>query len=223
MAYVDITGQKFGRLTALRPLDNGSKNKMWLCKCDCGNYKEAYGTKLRYGHIKSCGCLQKDKVREIVYKYKPGLKHGGTHERLFTVWNSAKKRCETVSSTGYPYYGGRGIKMCDEWRKDYGAFRDWALANGYDDKAKHGECTLDRIDVNGNYEPSNCRWISIQEQSLNTRRNHYLTYNGEKKTVSQWAKQIGAPPSTMYSRSNRGWSDVKVIETAIKEANERLL
>lgn len=159
----DFTGMKVGRLQVIER--NGSRNNMavWKCRCDCGNIVDVMGRDLKRGHTKSCGCLHKE---GMIKRLKT---HGGTHERLYAVWQTMKKRCQNKNNKGYKYYGARGVKICCEWN-DYSNFKQWAYTNGYDDKAPYGECTIDRIDVNGDYEPKNCRWVSMAIQNSNKRK-----------------------------------------------------
>lgn len=161
---MDLTGHKFGRLTVINVSHKNKCNqKMWECVCDCGNHKIVNHYDIIYGKTRSCGCLRK----EITASSK--TTHGYKHTRLYRVWCNIKKRCNCKSYIQYEYYGGRGIKLCEEWNNDFAIFHDWSMANGYDENAKRGECTIDRIDVNGNYEPSNCRWVSMAEQNRNKR------------------------------------------------------
>ena len=134
------------------------------------------------------------------------VRHGEYKTRLHKAWRSMKERCLYKTSVGYKNYGGRGITVCQEWLKSYIAFRDWSYANGYDPNAAFGECTLDRIDVNGNYEPSNCRWVPQKIQSNNVRRNRRITYNGETHTIAEWAEKLGVNYHSLYTRIDRGWS-----------------
>ena len=160
---IDLTGQKFGRLLVIeRAGSDKSKNATWLCACDCGNCIIVCRPHLRRGATVSCGCHRK--AQNITAR----ITHGGRKERLYTVWANMHARCGHESRPDYKHYGGRGITVCAEW-KNYGNFRSWALANGYDENAPFGECTIDRIDVNGNYEPTNCRWVDMAEQSRNKR------------------------------------------------------
>lgn len=164
----DHTGERFGRLVVLSRADdyvcpNGKKHVMWLCQCDCGNKTIVDSCLLVSGHTRSCGCLYEEKLKS------GNPKHGHRYDRLYKVYHNMKNRCYNENADDYKYYGGRGISICDEWLDDYMSFRQWALDNGYDESAKKGECTIDRIDVNGNYEPSNCRWVSMAVQSRNRR------------------------------------------------------
>lgn len=138
------------------------------------------------------------------------IKHGGSkrgrRERLYAVWNMMKQRCGDPNNKSYKNYGGRGVSVCDAWKNSYKEFRDWALANGYDDNAETHKCTIDRIDNNGDYCPENCRFVSAKEQSRNTRRNRIITYNGETKTLAEWGEATGIYYLTIHYRIKNGWS-----------------
>lgn len=132
------------------------------------------------------------------------MKHGHAKrkakERLYYVWYGMKARCYSPNSSGYKNYGARGINVCEKWRVSYLDFRDWAFANGYDINANYGECTLERIDCNKDYEPSNCCWVSKKTQANNTRRNHFITYKGQTLTIAQWGELLDIPQDKIWSR-----------------------
>lgn len=145
-------------------------------------------------------------------RYRPA-----DHRRLYGVWNSMKRRCYDERHENFCRYGGRGIKVCDEWNDNFNAFAEWALENGYDETAPYGKCTLDRIDVNGNYEPSNCRFISLKEQNRNRRDNKYVEVNGRKVLLMDLCEEVGLDYSALRNRLNRGWSIEKAISTPLQK------
>lgn len=145
------------------------------------------------------------------------MRHGeannknGTRTRLYVIWCHMTERCENKHSERYPYYGGRGIQVCEEW-KDFVVFRDWVLANGYSPSL-----TIDRINNDGDYEPNNCKWSTMKDQCNNRRTNHLLTYNGKTQSITRWAEEIGMNPGTLKYRIYLGWSTKEAIETPIKK------
>ena len=176
----NLIGQRFGKLLVVeRAGSNKKSNAEWLCLCDCGNEKIVLGTRLRKGITKSCGCLIKTCGSGIV---KKGINstHGLSGTRIYGVWASMKARCFRKTEPAYKYYGARGIIVCDEWKNDFMNFYNWAMSNGYKDNL-----TIDRIDVNGNYEPNNCRFITMAEQCNNRRSNRFVDYQNKKYTISQ--------------------------------------
>lgn len=201
MKYKDISGQKFGRLIALYKLHNYHKTgSYWLCYCECGNVTEVYLSNLSRGATMSCGCLNKELTS------KRSKKHGMKNTRLYYIWSHIKARCYNKNHDNYKYYGGRGIIVCDNWKNDFIAFYNWAIANGYQDNL-----TIDRIDVNGNYEPNNCRWASWKQQQRNTRHNRNITSNGETHCLIEWCEILGVNRSTVYSRLRRGSTIYKAL------------
>nr|DAU27661.1 MAG TPA: hypothetical protein [Caudoviricetes sp.] len=158
-------GKRFGFLTVIGINKPGTVRR-FMCRCDCGNIKNVRPIELVTGKTKSCGCYHDELIRT----------HGGSNDRLYHVWQNMKRRCNYPNCREYRNYGGRGIRVCNEW-EDYSTFKSWAYKHGYDEDALLGECTIDRIDVNGNYEPDNCRWITIAEQQKN------------KRPPSEWKKR----------------------------------
>ncbi len=175
--FKDLTGQKFGKLTVKKLLRIDKEHgAIWLCDCECGNTTEVPSRKLKSGNTKSCGCLRRTFKRT----------HGLSDTRLHRIWMGMRRRCYSTTTHNYQDYGGRGIKMCDEWLNDFKTFYDWAMANGYKE-----DLSLDRIDVDGNYEPNNCRWANDYVQTHNRRLDKLYTYNGKTMSVRDWCKEIG--------------------------------
>lgn len=164
--YIDLSGQRFGCLVAVEIDHRLGSRAIWKCKCDCGNTTFVSVSNLRNGHTQSCGCLQISRTSDAMRTH--GHKGKRSVNRLYPVWRAMKQRCLLPSSKAYKYYGGRGITVCDEWL-EYDNFMRWAYSHGYDPNAKRGKCTIDRIDVNGNYEPSNCRFVDMAVQNNNKR------------------------------------------------------
>ena len=151
--YQNLVGQKFNKLTVLKEVGKDKQGIKWLCQCDCGNTTILHTKTLKSGNIKSCGCLSH--------------KHGQFGKRIYQTWADMKRRCYNPSNKSYKYYGALGVEVCQEWKENFIPFYEWAIANGYND-----ELTIDRINPYGNYEPSNCRWVTREEQVHNTRKNY---------------------------------------------------
>lgn len=194
----DLTGQKFGRILVLKRAENKNRRVTYLCKCDCGKELVILAQNLANGTTKSCGCLK----LELVTKRAKNLhrSHGKSKTRLYRIWCAMKCRCFNKNSKRYTDYGGRGITVCDEWKNDFVVFATWANANGYNDTL-----SIDRIDVDGDYEPSNCRWATVEEQNVNKRHSRYISFKGEKKTITEWAREMHIDRKTLVFRLDTGW------------------
>lgn len=212
---IDVTGQRFGRLVVVeRGPDKikrcGKPTVQWRCKCDCGNEVIVNGESLRKGHTSSCGCITLERL------IKNNTKHNHSSDRLYKVWCAMKNRCYNENVLSYKDYGFLGIEVCDEWKNDYMAFREWAYNNGYDENAPIKECTLDRIDVCGNYCPENCRWANAIVQNNNKHNTVYLTYNGETHSLMEWCRALGIKETTLRNRLDRShWTIEKALNTPV--------
>jgi len=197
-AYViDVTGQKFGRLTVIEfaGLDK-NRASTWKCRCDCGTERVFRGDRLRYGKTSSCGCLKKELDAQWG---RDNTKHGMCYSRIYHTWQAMRTRCKwTGSARDRINYYGRGIRVCDDWNSSFESFRDWSLSNGYQD-----DLSIDRINNDGNYEPSNCRWATCKEQQSNTSYNRMVTLDGQTMTIAESARKQGIPYSTLCNRERK--------------------
>lgn len=203
----NLIGKRYGSWLVLN--DTEDKRKVH-CRCDCGTEKDVWRTNLTCGYSSSCGCVPHAKMIERC------TKHGGTRTRLYTVWSNMRRRCYEPQNKRYARYGGRGITVCDEWKDDFGAFRDWMLAQGYDETSPYGKQTLDRIDNDGDYSPDNCRIVDIKKQNSNRCTRHLLEYNGFSMSITEWNNKMGYPDGCIDKRIRRGWSVERAITTPPK-------
>ncbi|MGG0718677.1 hypothetical protein ABE096_13930 [Robertmurraya massiliosenegalensis] len=211
----DLTGNRFGRLLVIKRVENIDKGSRWLCKCDCGNEKVIRRTHLMSGNTKSCGCFSKEISSERGNKSKIGDRtrtHGDFGTKLYGVWAGMKRRCYNPQTKHYTDYGGRGIKMCHEWKESYNVFKKWALANGY----KEG-LSIERIDVNKHYCPENCKWIPLSEQNSNKRTSIRIEYKGRKYSIKELSEMTGIKIKTIRDRYYRGLPIEKIISPIIRK------
>jgi hypothetical protein len=185
---IDLTGEKFNKLTVLELSRIIPKRSYWKCLCECGNEKIVRADSLKDGSIKSCGCLKKEQDKINL----DTRTHNQTRTKLYKAWCNMKRRCYDKNNIGYNNYGGRGIQICNEWKNSFISFKEWAYSNGYKD-----DLTIDRIDVNGNYTPNNCKWSTFIEQ-CNNRRSNILIEDGEEKLT---LKQLCDKYSLKYDRT----------------------
>lgn len=206
----DLEGQRFGRLVVNNMAYRKNCFNYWLCKCDCGNEKIIRADSLIERKTRSCGCLAIEKSTQL------NTKHNKSGTRLYLIWNGMKQRCENENDTTYKNYGARGITCCNEWQ-EFEPFYEWAMAYGYQDNL-----SIDRIDVNGNYEPSNCRWVSRKEQDRNRRNTWNITFDGKTMCATDWEIELGFPKGTFYRRIKKlGWGIEKAFSSKIDERYRR--
>lgn len=195
MPKIEMVGKRFGRLVVTN--DSGVDNRgehTWVCKCDCGNITHPIkGSVLRLGKSQSCGCLQREQQSARASTHKK------SRTRLYNIWSLMKARCNNPNNQAFKDYGGRGITVCEEWLNSFETFYEWAVSNCYADNL-----TIDRIDTNGNYEPSNCRWATQKEQIENRRCSVILEINGKTQTLKQWANETGIPYKTLHAKYLKG-------------------
>lgn len=206
MKYIDIIGKRFGRLVVLQFDHAVQYRKYYLCKCDCGNTKVVLKGNLLAGYTLSCGCLQRERTLAAVLL-------PNDEARLHRIFTGMKYRCYNKRHNRYARYGGRGIKICDQWLEDPDSFVKWSLKNGY-----APGLSIDRINNDGDYSPENCRWVNKHEQGLNTSKNVIISYNGESMTLKEWARKLGIKNTTLHNRIHYlGWSIDKAFTTPVRK------
>lgn len=200
----DITGKRYGRLVAIGPIGCDKNGVIWACRCDCGTSISAYGYLLRCGNTKSCGCLRIDTI--VAASTSHGL-HNSPH---YKRWLHIVQRCTNPNNKNYANYGGRGIDICEEWRRDFESFH-----NHISPLPNCGEkgYSLDRIDNNGNYEPGNMRWATQETQVNNSRNVRLLTLNGKTQTIVKWEKEFNFPIGVIRKRLHRNWPIDQALTT----------
>jgi hypothetical protein len=199
MKRIDLTGKVYGRLT-VKEYDKSKKERLfWICQCECGKIVSISGEHLRRGLTHSCGCFRKE-LSSMRLK-KTQTKHGLSRTTLYRKFTGMKRRCYSVKDKHYVDYGGRGIKIYDEWLKDFQKFYDWSISNGY----KPG-LSIDRIDNNDGYYPWNCRYVDIKKQQNNKRNNKIIIFKGEAMCVNDWSRKTKIPSNVISSRLRMGWS-----------------
>ena len=198
--FNDIKGMRFGKLYVLEKTDKRrGRSILWKCLCDCGNITYVDSYSLKSGNTKSCGCG----------KTEGHPKYGDTsikNNPIYHIWQGMRDRCSRKKNKSYSYYGGRGIKVCEEWQNSFLSFMNWAIANGY-----KKNLTIERIDNNGNYCPENCTFATMKQQSNNRRNGAYFSYNGETHTISEWSDILGVKQSLLRYRLWKGMPFQKAI------------
>lgn len=207
---IDLTGKRFGKLTVVsREKGSIHGSPRWLCVCDCGNTCIVNGRDLRAEHTRSCGCLRRETAHSIA-------SHRMSDTRLYRIWCDMKNRCYNENVNNYHSYGGRGIKVCNEWL-DPSSFFSWAKDSGYTD-----ELTLDRIDVNGDYEPNNCKWITLTEQQWNKTTSFFIEIDGETKCLREWCNEFGSEYKTVHHRIKYlGWEPKRALTTPVDKSKRK--
>lgn len=204
--FIDLTGQRFGKLVVAGQSERTPKGKIrWDCLCDCGNRHNVATCHLKSGAIKDCGCEKAKRTSER------NTKHGGSKSRIYNIWIKMRDRCSNPNNEDWDLYGGKGIQVCQEWNESFEAFREWAFRNGYSK-----EKSIDRINGNKGYYPENCRWATSKEQANNVSRNRIVNYRGKRMTLSEAADISKVSYATLKARiTYYGWPIEKAIETPV--------
>lgn len=202
--FRDLTGQKFGRWTAMEFIPGGNHSK-WKVRCDCGNEKQVLSDNLTKGKSRSCGCLN---AEMLTARATHGHSVGGKRTRTFNVWRAMISRCGNPKTKAYPNYGGRGIYVCERWKSFPAFVEDMGISPD--------GLQIDRIDNEKGYSPENCRWVTPQANSLNRRSNHRYFFNGESVTLKDISKSTGMSEKTIATRLALGWSEDKAFTTPVR-------
>lgn len=212
---VDLTGQRHGRLTVIKKADHGYT--WWICKCDCGKIIELPAYKFYYN--KSCGCLEKENKDTLSQKT---VKHGKTKTKLYSIYCGIKTRCYNPHYKYYSRYGGRGIKVCEEWLNSFLEFEKWAYENGYDDSLIGKKQSIDRINLDGDYEPKNCKWSNQTEQVRNRSNSRWVIYKGEKVNPYDFAKMFDITNKVyIYRHLDNGETGEQILEKWLKKHSRK--
>ena len=193
--FLDITGERFGKLTVVVFAYSKNNKTYFSCQCDCGNVKNIRADSLKSGAIRSCGCLKKE---QDAINLVAAHTHKQSGTRLYGIWQGIKKRCYNEHDARYHRYGGRGITVCDQWKDDFSAFYKWAIENGYNE-----QLTIDRIDNNKGYCPENCRWSTNEEQSRNRSTNINITIGNSTRTLTEWCRIFNLNFESIVARYHR--------------------
>lgn len=222
-------GMRIGRLTLIKKIriPNGRYTRGgWLCKCDCGNYLKTRTDALGKATV-SCGCYNKEYnqasgANKLHQKYiESDSQHESRYHKLYDTWQHIKARCYRKTDQSYKDYGGRGIKMCSEWKNNYDSFKQWSLLHGFHNASNPHDMTIDRVNVNGNYEPQNCRWVDMKVQANNKRNNRLIPFEGSLHTASEIAAKYDLHPQTVYYRYMRyGWTNYKLVGRPYENVND---
>jgi hypothetical protein len=208
MRFINLVGQRFGRLTVIVRVENGACNRTrWLCRCDCGSEVIVFGCGLKSGNTKSCGCYKHDRIIETK------TTHGMKGTPLYGVWKDIKNRCYNANGKDYNLYGARGIRVCDRWLNSFENFyKD--MKEGY-----YKGLTIERVNTNCDYEPDNCKWATNTEQQNNKRNNHLITYNGKTQTMKQWADELGIRYYVLKDRiTKRHWPIERAFTQSVRKS-----
>lgn len=201
----DLTGQRFGRLVVIGRAGSRNHSALWNCQCACGNQIEVISSSLNNGTTKSCGCLRKDVTRARK------TTHGMYGTKIYNIWKTMIQRCGNPKAQHYAIYGDRNIHVCEEWL-NFETFHEWAMASGYTESL-----SIDRIDNDKGYSPTNCKFSTQKEQCNNKRNNIYLEHNGECKTLTQWSETTGIHYRTLQHRIKNGWCVSKALESPVRK------